>query len=37
MNGRRTIIPDLKPELKTGTLHGILKDLAVARDELERN
>lgn len=37
MNGRRTIIPDLKAELKTGTLHGILKDLAVERRQLDRN
>ena len=35
MNGRRTIIPDLKAELKTGTLHGILKDLGVDRSDLD--
>jgi hypothetical protein len=35
MNGRRTIIPDLKAELKTGTLYGILKDLGVDRSELD--
>lgn len=34
MNARRTIIPDLKRELKSGTLHGILKDLDVARHDL---
>jgi len=37
MNGRRTIIPDLKRELKTGTLAAILKDLSLERDELDRH
>lgn len=37
LNGRRTIIPDLKRELKTGTLAGILKDLSIDREDLDRN
>lgn len=37
MNGRRTIIPDLKAELKTGTLQGILKNLDLDKNDLERN
>ena len=37
VNGRRTVIPDLKRELKTGTLISILKDLSIGRDELDRN
>jgi mRNA interferase HicA len=35
VNGRRTIIPDLKRELKTGTLQGILKDLSIDRREFD--
>ncbi len=37
INGRRTIVPYLKSELKTGTLRGILKDLGIAADELSRD
>ena len=37
LNGRRTVVPDLKRELKTGTLMGILKDLSIDRDELDRD
>jgi predicted RNA binding protein YcfA (HicA-like mRNA interferase family) len=34
INRRRTIVPDLKRELKTGTLLGILRDLSIDRSEL---
>jgi len=34
LNGRRAIIPDLKVELKAGTLHGILRSLNVDRRDL---
>ena len=37
VNGRRTIIPYLKAELKMGTLHAILRDLQVDREDLERD
>jgi len=29
MNGRRTVIPDLKAELKKGTFHSVLTDLGI--------
>jgi len=31
---RRTVVPDLKRELKTGTLHAMLKQLGLKIDEL---
>jgi mRNA interferase HicA len=31
---RRTIVPDLRRELKTGTLHGMLCQLGLSLDEL---
>jgi mRNA interferase HicA len=34
VEGRRTIIPDLKRELKTGTLQAILRDLGIDRKDL---
>ena len=34
MNGRRTIIPDLKVDLKKGTLHSVLSDLGVTVEDL---
>jgi len=37
INGRRTIVPYLKAELKTGTLRAILKDLGIAAEELSRD
>jgi mRNA interferase HicA len=30
-----TTIPDLQRQLKTGTLHAILKDLGLATDDLQ--
>ena len=33
---RLAVIPSLERELKTGTLHGILKQLGLGRDDLER-
>ena len=35
LNGRRTIIPDLKAELKKGTF--VLSDLGITADELHRS
>jgi hypothetical protein len=35
--GRRTIVPYLKAELKTGTLRAILKDLGIAAEDLSRD
>ena len=32
--GRRTVVRNLKDELKTGTLHGMLKQLGLTLDEL---
>jgi mRNA interferase HicA len=37
INRRRTVMPDLKRELKTGTLISILNDLSIDRDDLERD
>jgi predicted RNA binding protein YcfA (HicA-like mRNA interferase family) len=37
LNGRRTIIPDLKAELKKGTFHNVLSDLGITADELHRS
>lgn len=34
IEGRRTVIPDLKRELRTGTLQAILKDLGIDRRDL---
>ena len=36
MNGRRTIIPDLKAELKKGTFHSVLSNLGVTAEDLRR-
>jgi mRNA interferase HicA len=32
--GRRAVVPNLSEELKTGTLHGMLKQLGLRLDEL---
>jgi mRNA interferase HicA len=32
--GARAVVPDLKRELKTGTLHAILKQLGLTLDDL---
>jgi mRNA interferase HicA len=37
INGRRTVIPDLKREVKTGTLIAILKDLSIDRADLDHH
>lgn len=34
MNGRRTILPDLKAELKKGTYHAALSELDIKADDL---
>lgn len=31
---RRTVVPDLRRELKTGTLHGMLRQLGLLLEEL---
>jgi predicted RNA binding protein YcfA (HicA-like mRNA interferase family) len=36
MNGRRTIVPDLKAELKKGTFHSVLSDLRITAEDLQR-
>lgn len=33
LGGRRTVVRNLKDELKTGTLHAMLKQLGIAADE----
>ena len=35
LDGRRTVIPDLKRELKTGTLAAILKDLSIELRDID--
>lgn len=35
LNGRRSIIPQHRETLKTGTFRGILKQLAITEDDLE--
>jgi len=37
IKGRRTIVPYLKAELRTGTLRAILEDLEIAAEDLSRD
>lgn len=34
LGGRRTVVRNLKDELKTGTLHAMLRQLGIAADDL---
>lgn len=36
LGDRRTVVRNLKDELKTGTLHAMLKQLGLTRDDIER-
>jgi predicted RNA binding protein YcfA (HicA-like mRNA interferase family) len=35
LNGRNTVVPRHRSDLKTGTLHAILKQLGLNREDLE--
>lgn len=37
VNGRRTIIPDLKAEVKKGTFHRALSDLGITAEDLHHS
>ena len=36
VNGQKTIVRNLKDELKTGTIHGMLKQLGIKESDLHK-